>query len=219
MRHDALGSEIAVPELLLQLSKHLRNTGSKLPTAQALDVAIRAWMAADQSQTQTQTQTPPTNTATDPAKHSRGYQWKTLFLPDSTELRMQCAGTTFYGNVVGDDIIYGGRSVSPRGMTVAIAGDGRNAWRDLSLLLPGERCWKNANRCRRDQERALAAPSSSSSPVVSMAAAAAAMSEALKTSLALVQHCNSQTMPKVDRRGPNKHRRQTDLLGEDSAFD
>ncbi len=234
MSIDALGSEKAVPELLFQLSEHLRNIGSTLPTAHALDVAIRAWIdgggATAGKRVPDPAEHPAKHSAEHPAEHpsehSRGYQWKELFLPDSTELRMECAGATFYAKVVGDDILYGGRSVSPRGLTLAIAGDGRNAWRDLWLRLPGDRYWKRANHRRRDQERALAAQAQASlaqtpsppSPADSMAAAAAAMSEALQTSLALVQQCNSKAMPKVDRRG-RKHRRESDLLGEDCNFD
>lgn len=41
-------------------------------------------------------------------------------------------------------------------MTLAIAGDGRNAWRDLWLKLPGEHCFKPASRCRREHERIAA---------------------------------------------------------------
>ncbi len=63
--------------------------------------------------------------------HSRGYQWKSLFLPHGTELRMTSSRQSGYARVVGDRIMYEGRSVSPRGLTLAIAGEGRNAWRDL----------------------------------------------------------------------------------------
>ena len=87
-----------------------------------------------------------TSTSTTTA-HSglRGYQWKCLFLPDSTELRMYCGDDYFYARVVGDAIVYQGQRVSPRQLTMAIAGEGRNAWRDLWLLLPGESAWKHSN--------------------------------------------------------------------------
>ena len=198
----------AAPALLLALSEHLRNTGNALPTSEALDAAIRAWIGGDQQR------------QPDPAEHGRGYQWKQLFLPDATDLRMECAGSSFYGKVVGDNILYGGHSVSPRGMTVAIAGEGRNAWRDLWLRLPGARYWKQAMHCRCEHERHVAAQlqSKSLSPADSMAAAAASMADALQTTLALVQHCNAPSMPKLERRG-RKHRRESDLLGDDCAFD
>lgn len=192
------------PALLHELADHLRLTGSNFAFSQALADAVHGWIAVDKERR------PHANGP------SRGYQWKSLFLPDSTELRMTCADTTFYGRVAGDQIFFDGRSVSPRGMTLAIAGDGRNAWRDLWLKLPGERYWKQAMRCRRDAERATAKPPAS--PVDTMTAAAAAMSDALKSALALVEHSNALTVRKFERRG-NKQRRETDVLGEDCSFD
>ena len=41
-------------------------------------------------------------------------------------------GQNYYAKVVGDVILYEGRAVSPRQMTVAVAGPGHNAWRDLT---------------------------------------------------------------------------------------
>ena len=198
MGTDAALTARAAPALLFELSEHLRNTGNTLPTAQALDAAIRAWIDGDQ----------PRQPA--PADQSRGYQWRQLFLPHSTELRMECAGITFYRKVVGDDILYGGRSVAPRAMTIAIAGQGRNAWRDLWLRLPVACCWKRAMQWRREDERHLApqlqAQAQPPSPTDSMAAAAAAMSDALKITLALAQHCNAQSMPAVERRARKQRR-------------
>ncbi len=228
------------------------------------------------------------------AQQSRGYRWKTLFLPDGTDLRMETARATYYARVEGDQIIFDGRSVSPRGMTLAIAGEGRNAWRDLWLKPPGERFWKQATRCRnelkreelekaelnhgrghdeleygpdhhesdhhesghhesdhpesdhhkinppeledhafdqqeseqharqghtaREAARQRAGAVSSRSPLDGIVSAANAMAQALQTTLALVEHCNAQTMPKVDRRG-RKHRRESDLLADDCSFD
>lgn len=204
MSIDATGAALAAPHLLCLLANHLKLTGSTVSVSQALEEAIQAWMDADKER------------RPQAAGPSRGYQWKSLFLPDSTELRMACADAQYYGRVTGDQIMFEGRSVSPRGMTLAIAGDGRNAWRDLWLKLPGERHWKQAIRCRREVERAMAAPPQS--PVDAMSAAASAMSDALKTALALVEHSNAQAVRKFERRG-SKHRRESDILGDSCAFD
>jgi hypothetical protein len=201
---DARATPKVAPDLLLELSNHLRLSESNYSFSEAMAAAIHGWIAADQQQ---RPQAVP---------HSRGYQWKSLFLPDSTELRMTCAEANFYGHVTGDDIIFEGRSVSPRGMTLAIAGDGRNAWRDLWIKLPGERTWKTALCCRRDVERAAAKPLPS--PLDTMTAAAAAMSDALKSALALVDHSNALTARKYERRR-NQSRRESDVLGEDCSFD
>jgi hypothetical protein len=199
MRHDAAVSRETSPGLLAELAAHLKVSGSKLSINQAMDEGIRSWIDADKARHAV------------PASPSRGYQWKTLFLPEGTELRMVCANNTYNARVCGDQIIFAGRSVSPRGMTLAVAGTGRNAWRDLTLKLPGDRFFRSAMCIRREQERTPAKPPDS--PVQTMAAAAAAMSDALKTALALVEHSNAQAMPKYERRG-SKHRRESDVLGE-----
>ncbi|MES2317217.1 MAG: hypothetical protein V4631_06940 [Pseudomonadota bacterium] len=46
----------------------------------------------------------------------------------------------------------------------------------------------------------------------------AAMSDALKTALALVEHTNAKTVRKVERRGDNS-RRKSDLLEDECGFD
>jgi hypothetical protein len=80
----------------------------------------------------------------------RGYQWKELFLPDGTRLRSRNYEQFHYAAVVGDEIIYGGRPVSPNQFNSAVPGIVRNAWRDIFLLFPGERQWKRAIDCRRE---------------------------------------------------------------------
>ena len=105
--------------------------------------------------------------------------------------------------------MYRGRPVSPRQLTIEIAGDGRNAWRDLWILLPGEKNWACAARLReRMQNRLAALPQS---PAQAMTAAAKAMSESLNAALVLIEHVDHQTKTLVERRAP-KHRREYDLL-------
>ncbi len=203
MGSDALASPQLPPALLRDLADHLQLTGSNHSAMQAVTNAVRAWIAVDQAHQ------PPL------AATSRGYQWKTLFLPDATELRMSCGDNNFYARVIGDHIMYEGRSVSPRGMTLAVAGEGRNAWRDLWLKLPGERYWKQAICCRNEHQRSLRqAPES---PVQAMAAAATAMSDALKTALVLVEHANLQSAKKLERRA-HQQRRKSDIADDDCAF-
>lgn len=84
-----------------------------MPVDEALGMAIDAWLAADQLRLA--------------GGAVNGYQWKCLFLPDGSHVRMRCKGLTEYAVVTGDRLLYQGRSVSPRGMTLAIAGEGRNA--------------------------------------------------------------------------------------------
>lgn len=141
---------------------------------------------------------------------SRGYQWKALFLPSGSRLRMSCDGKSHYAEVHGDDIVFGGRSVSPAQMVKTVAGGTRNAWRDLWILSPGETVWKPAS-VRRNQARqidnALSAPQPAP-PAAATPAVAAAPAEALLRRLALLLERN------LDARQP-QYRRRTDTMDDD----
>jgi hypothetical protein len=193
-----------------ELTMHLRKSGSTMSPAQAATAAIRAWIKAQEQ---------PARAAPAPAI-TRGYQWKNLFLPEGTELRMSTTGSTFHARVEGDDIIFNGHKVSPRGMTLAIAGEGRNAWRDVWLKFPGERAFVPASRCRREQQRAPAVSvAPAPSPADSLSAAALTMSEALKTTLALMERASARAMPADERRRSMLPRRDIDILADHCAFD
>lgn len=79
-----------------------------------------------------------------------GYQWKSLFLPDSSELRMQYKGQYHYAKVVGDKLIYEGSATTPGALANTIAGSSRNAWRDLWVKRPSDPEWRLADDCRND---------------------------------------------------------------------
>ncbi|MES2899106.1 MAG: hypothetical protein V4723_05215 [Pseudomonadota bacterium] len=147
---------------------------------------------------------------------SCGYLWKTLFLPDGTQLRMTVSHHTYHARVVGDHIMYEGRSVTPRGLTLAIAGEGRNAWRDLWIRFPGAAHWKGANRCRIEAQN-VEHPIQLS-PAESMRLAAAALTEALAAALALSKQGIPAHGGQQDRR-VERHRRESDFLGDACAFD
>ena len=208
---NAIVAPVIPPHLLTELALHLRNSGSALSVTQAATAAIRAWISANTPQPSP----PPANPAT-----TRGYQWKTLFLPSATELRMSTRESTHSARVEGDDIMFRGRRVSPRGMTLAIVGEGRNAWRDLWLKLPGERYWKQAVRCRSDQERALRAQAAQPpvSPADTVSAAAVTMSDAIKTMLELVERLTARP-ERTDERRIGSARRADDILADHCAFD
>jgi hypothetical protein len=164
-----------------------------------------------------QTSAPSPSTATGSA---RGYQWKELFLPDGTDVRMRCGGDVHHARVSGDAIVYQGHRVSPRQLTLAIAGDGRNAWRDLSLRLPGEKRFQPASLLRHRARAGIepAEKAAPESPAATIAAAAASMSEALRTALHLVEHSTAQSLPRYERR-VESHRRAADVLTGHASFD
>lgn len=213
-------------DTLIALGTHLRDTGSELSVADVVSQAVRTWLAEHAARFDDGSLgTAPSSLATQAsAGTARGYQWKELFLPEGVELRMSYKGEVFHAHVAGDTIMYQGRSVSPRQLTIAIAGDGRNAWRDLSLRLPGEKHFRPACLLRRNLQSKLegqlkaGADPAPESPAAAIAAAAAAMSEALRTALALVEHTKAQAMPKYERR-VDYHRRAADILADHVAFD
>ena len=79
---------------------------------------------------------------------TKGYQWKSLFLPDGTLLRTVFGGKNFHCIVEADAIVYDGKPVSPSGFVNAVGGIGRNAWRCTWVLLPQTDQWKLADTLR-----------------------------------------------------------------------
>lgn len=91
---------------------------------------------------------------------SRGYQWKNLFLPRGTQVRMQYKGQYFYAKVEGDQLLYDGAPTSPSALANKITSSSRNAWRDLWIKRPQDKEWKLAADLRQelnpiDPDRAL----------------------------------------------------------------
>lgn len=78
----------------------------------------------------------------------RGYQWKSLFLPDGTDVRMQYKGQYHYAKVDGDHLVHQGNPTTPAGLANTIAGSSRNAWRDLWVKRPADTEWHLADDLR-----------------------------------------------------------------------
>ncbi len=131
---------IQVPgHLLTELIQHLQRNGDAQDMSQAVVTAIEHWLSAQKHQPQ-----PPD------APGLRGYQWKSLFLPEGSCLRSWSYGEHNYACVVGDQIIHDGRPVTPNQFARSFARSHRNAWLDLSIRLPGEKIWKKASLLRRE---------------------------------------------------------------------
>lgn len=194
---DELKRGELVPYALVdELAMFLRTSGSTLCLSEAITRAVKCWIAAQM----------------EAAAPVRGYQWKTLFLPHGTQLRMHYGGECFYADVVEERFRFRSYATSPRQMTVVVAGPGRNAWIDLWVRRPGEREWVQADKLRRAvavQTSAQAAPQPS--PTEAIQAAAKSMSEALHTALLLVDQSRMQATQQVERRVA-KHRRRDDEL-------
>jgi hypothetical protein len=78
----------------------------------------------------------------------KGYQWKSVFLPDGTLLRTVFDGKNHHCLVEGDQILFNGEPVSPSGFVNAVGGIRRNAWRCTWVLLPETKEWKLADSLR-----------------------------------------------------------------------
>lgn len=151
------------PSTMLDLLNFAAASGSPDRAAELADKAIREWLAA------ARTPTPPTH-------RPHGYQWKSLFLPEGTQLRVWSREDgSRYAEVHGDEIIHDGRPLSPNQFVSMMDGIPRNAWTEISLLMPGETAWKPAHVHRdelRRAEHALrnpappATPSAPSAPAI-----------------------------------------------------
>jgi hypothetical protein len=132
---------VSVPvhtDSLQRLVAHLSSHGGVQDLAEAVSAAIDGWLR-DQS-----------GAAASATESLRGYQWKSLFLPEGTVLRSWSYGDAQLARVVGDQIIHAGRSVSPNQFAQAFARTTRNAWSDLSVKRPGDKHFRPASVLRRE---------------------------------------------------------------------
>jgi hypothetical protein len=100
----------------LDLAYQLRKSGDLRTPDEVVGLAIKGWLAVQTG-----------------ARSGRGYQWKQLFLPDGTDLRMRYRGVWYYATVEGDLLVYAGEPVSPREWALLVSGTVRNPWRDIWL--------------------------------------------------------------------------------------
>ncbi|MGZ3184568.1 MAG: hypothetical protein ACXU8N_19180 [Telluria sp.] len=139
-------SQIAVPvpaDLFLELAAHLAAAGDGRDPVAAVAAAIRASLAAERA-------------ARAAGAEPDGYQWKCLFLPEGTVLRVLGAGGAHYATVVGHRLLYRGMPTSPNRLAAAsCARTARNAWNQVWLRWPGGADWLPAWRVRAEREAAL----------------------------------------------------------------
>jgi hypothetical protein len=115
--------------------------GIRIDVNEVADQAILAWLEAQQA-------------AVMRTELGQGYRWKDVFLPDGTLLEVRTHEKVHRAHVDGNEILYEGLSVSPNRFVAACAGAPRNAWREIRVLVPGERYWKPAYMLRREVEHA-----------------------------------------------------------------
>ncbi len=125
--------------ILLKLIQQLQRRGGAQDLSEAISTAIAFWID-EQSKL---------SPGADPAS-VRGYQWKSLFLPEGTVLRSWSYGEHNYAYVEGDQLIHNGRPVSPNRFAQSFARTTRNAWTDLFVRRPGDKQFKLADRLRQE---------------------------------------------------------------------
>ncbi|NVM75584.1 hypothetical protein FHW83_001371 [Duganella sp. SG902] len=94
-------------------------------------IALQEWMARHYGQ---------------PTEH--GYQWKDLFLPHGTSLRISHRGMCYFAQVEGDLLIADGKIVTPSAWATEVCGSVRNAWRDIYLRRNYREAWTQASAWR-----------------------------------------------------------------------
>ena len=218
---NAAVSVMVEPACLLALATYLETCKSASSPRQAAASAITEWLARQPDNSASRL-IPAMTAGAEP----RGYRWKCLFLPEMTQIRMVYRGRTYHAQVFGDDIVYDGQRVSPRQMTLMIAGDGRNAWRDLLIRYPGERTWSHGAARRNALARQLSPPPATPAGQATQAtqatqanaeatgAAAATMMQVLQAALALLErlgHLPATSDDIVERR-TERRRRSSDLM-------
>lgn len=181
--------------VFLELAAYLREYGDARDPSEVANAAIVSWLAAAKGQMCVSEQA-----------GARGYQWKNLFLPEGSEIRMAHQGVYRYARVVGDTIDYGGQELSPAQLANTIGGGVRNAWRDLWIRLPGSKQWKTAAFQRREQDR-CPPPLTPALRLSGQANAPSVMAEGLRNALALIEKAAAHRQGRRDRR--------TDFLPDD----
>lgn len=152
--------------ILLKLIEQLRRRGGTQDLTEVISSAINLWLVEQAK----------LHSGSDPAG-LRGYQWKSLFLPEGTVLRSWSYGEHNYARVEGDQIIHNGRAVSPNQFAQSFAQSTRNAWTDLYVRRPCDKqfklacCLRQEQNERKEVEATAVAPSSPEAAILALAAA------------------------------------------------
>ena len=129
MREEALSVQVPTG-LYVDVVTQLRNSGDLRTPADVVALALKNWLRAP------------------PGKTGAGYQWKSLLLPDGTELRLRYRGVYYYAMVKGDQLLYCSEPVTPRGWALMVTGTVRNPWRDVWIRRSVKEVWTRADSWR-----------------------------------------------------------------------
>ena len=129
MRNEALAVEVPTG-LYMDVVAQLRKLGDLRSPGDVVAIALKNWLRTGRPAT------------------GAGYQWKAIYLPDGTELRMRYRGIYYYAAVKGDQIMYCGEAVTPRGWVLMVTGTVRNPWRDIWIRRSVSEVWTQADGWR-----------------------------------------------------------------------
>ena len=132
MENEALSVNVPIG-LYLDVVNQLRKCGDGRTPEAVVALALRNWLRMG------------------PAKTGGGYQWKGVFLPDGTELRIRYRGSYYYASVKGDQLLYCSEPVTPRGWVLMVTGTVRNPWRDIWIRRTISEVWTRADNWRAGQ--------------------------------------------------------------------
>jgi hypothetical protein len=135
MRNKAIEVEVPV-RLWSDLSFALMRSNDTRNVDEVVAIAIKHYLATHLAK--------PTG---------RGYQWKTLFLPEGTDLRMRYMERWYYAKIEGDELMYAAESISPREWTLLVTGTIRNAWRDIWIRRNVTEGWTRAAMWREQHSK------------------------------------------------------------------
>jgi hypothetical protein len=83
---------------------------------------------------------------------TKGYQWQALFLPNGTLLKITYKGRDHLADIRHEHLTHDGRRFTPSEWASRVANNtSRNAWRDISVQLPGSSRWELADVLRHKQ--------------------------------------------------------------------
>lgn len=126
MKNETIPVEVPA-KVYLDLAYLLRKNGDLRSPDQVVALAVRHWLGTRAGK-----------------GGCLGYQWKSLYLPDGTHLRMRYRGTWHYAAIEGDRLVYAGEPVSPRDWGLMVTGTVRNAWRDIWIRRSINDAWTRA---------------------------------------------------------------------------
>ena len=159
-------------DTLLRLISQLKLRGGTQDISAAINSAIELWLSEQAKLAK----------GCDPA-NVRGYQWKSLFLPEGTELRTWSYGEHNYARVVGDEIIHKGKPTTPNQFALSFARTTRNAWTDLAIKRPEDKQFKKASLLRTEIKKQQQQPAVTGTAAALSDTSALALLTALQSQL------------------------------------